>query len=678
MKYGTNVQHMLIAVILAWTFGGCMSKPQDPMAPRWDVGLSMPVANKSYTMAEIVEKDSSILSVQPGGTLLMYKTSLRTDRSYVGDLLSLDPLHVSAQATLGSFALGGATVAIPVVIPGATSGFPIPPAPSITLDSASGTIPGIQQALLKSGTATLTVRNTYPAPLTFLDPVNIKNTFGTIVGSFVFSPSTVPAGGQISASVNLTEKLVTSSMELTNMRVSTTGSGGQNVQPGNALNATIVVGNLVAHNAVFTQIPPQILVNNDTTALALQDSTLFKEVRIHSGSLAIHFASHVDVNMFFRYRLIEVLRQGGQTYVDSVLLGPGSTQDKNINLAGFTMRSTDGDYLHDIHVVSTVNMYQGSNGVPVQITEADSVGVSVQSSTLVADSVVAAIKPTSIQVYKSVALNLGDLTGRFKGQLNIPAANLRFTPETDIQTPMQLNLMFEAVNKQGQRIATLPVPSKSGGTGREIIDFSPQDVGAFLSQISGALPDSIRVVGSVILNQNYDLSQPIGLGRNSSFGGSLDFGIPMNLAIQNGSLVDTTTVADTTGDGQSDSRIDSKTLDNARTGRLHVEFENGLPLEARLKVRFLNRQRQQLLMIPQAAGDSITVLGGVVAGGDVQLPTLSQLMIELSGAEMKTFNDIDLAIIGLSFSTPAGIVNFRSTDKVHLRMWVEVIEQVQP
>jgi hypothetical protein len=207
---------------------------------------------------------------------------------------------------------------------------------------------------------------------------------------------------------------------------------------------------------------------------------------------------------------------------------------------------------------------------------------------------------------------------------------------------MQLDLRFEAKDRLGRTTAVLPVPSNKMGTGTEVIDFVQSDVGAFLSQIAGDLPDSIRVVGSVILNQNYDTGTPACVGRTSSFGGDLDFGIPLSLGITGGMVCDTATVSDTTGDGVKDSRVDQKLLDQSNWARLHIDVDNGLPLEVKLKLGFLDLTKHRLFDIPQASGDSITVLGGLVSGGDVQSATTSHIVLELQPSEIRQINAAQL------------------------------------
>ncbi len=79
----------------------CMTKPVEPVMPTWDVNLVAPVASRTYTLGELVEKDPSLLGVAPGGTQIMLKTSVQADPTYVGDRISLEPMGDTVHSELG-------------------------------------------------------------------------------------------------------------------------------------------------------------------------------------------------------------------------------------------------------------------------------------------------------------------------------------------------------------------------------------------------------------------------------------------------------------------------------------------------------------------------------------------------------------------------------------------------
>jgi hypothetical protein len=663
---------LLVGIIAS----GCIDKPAAPLAPTWDVNMTAPLSRRTFTLAELVDRDTSLLSVMPGGTQIIYRTSVQTDPTAVGDLITLSPFNTVAGTQLGPFAMSPSSVTTPIPVP-AVAGMPVPPASNIAIGSIGADIPGIQEVTFKSGTVTLTITNTLPAAMVLDAPISFRDDRGGLIGQFVFADPSIPSGGQRTSTIDLAEKLVTAHVVLADISISTPGSGMTPVQAANRLTASLGTANLVARSALLSQVPAQTLADNAVIQLPLTDSTRVREVRLRSGSLMLQFRSHVEVDMFFRYRFPQIFRPNGTAYVDSVNLPAGGTANRTINLAGHTIRSLNGAVLTALDVVSSVNMFEGSRGLAVRVSETDSVGVTASSTTVVADSAVAILKPTLVSIDQSVALPLGELRGKFHGQMSIPSASLRFTPRTSIDFPVQTDLRFEARNELGQIISTLPVPNKQGGSGKDPIDFVQTDVGAFLSGISGTLPDSIRVRGTVLINPNYDQTSPCGIGRHSGFGGDLDLGIPLSLSIQGGSLSDTTEMGDTTGDGHRDNRIDQKTLDGVNSATVHVEMENSLPFGVVAKLTLLNMARQPVLVIPQSAGDSITVAAGVVSNGDVVAPTAVRRDIRITGTEAQAINVADLVTYSIRVMTGGtGPVNLRTTDSIRFRVWVEVSEKV--
>jgi hypothetical protein len=244
--------------------------------------------------------------------------------------------------------------------------------------------------------------------------------------------------------------------------------------------------------------------------------------------------------------------------------------------------------------------------------------------------------------------------------------------------PMELNLRLEAKDRAG-KIVALQMPLTKGATGLGQVDFAAGDVGNFLSQVSGNIPDSLRVIGNVVLNPDYDTTMATNIGRNCAFTGNVDLSVPMTLRIVDGCFADTLVMGDTSGTGKSDARIDAKTINDVNSGRMHIDIDNGLPMAVKVKIVLLDRDHKPLLAVPQTEGDSVTITAGIVANGDVQAATRSSRIIELKGTEVQFFNKADFVQVSLGVATPGvSAVNFRTTDNVHVRVWSEFSYKVNP
>lgn len=661
----------VLALALAAGAFQCIDKPMDPMMPRWDVDLSAPVAKKTYTLGEIAEKKPDILQVQPGSTQLMLKTSVQADPTFVGDRITLDPISSTFTSQVGAFTINSQPLRLPVAIPGFTSGqtIIIPPVTPVDLPTVSGDIPFVESASLESGSLTLRIQNNMPVAVQLEGPIGLVNETGGTIGQFDFGIAAIAAGGERSVTADLAGVTVKHRVNLQNMRISTPGSGMSTVTiPGEMLVATITPSNLVATSATVSNINPQH--TQVTRTIPLNTQTLVKDVWVKQGALNFHFVSTTSLQTTFKLRLVELLQQSGQPFEQTISLAARDSQDITVDLARFRLHDPANGFVRSLtaEVTADVAAYAGAS---VTVNSTDCLFARVSSTSLIADSAVAVLKPTAIAVDQSIALSLGDFTKKFKGALNIPGANMRFTPRTSMNVPMELNLRLESKDKSGRTVA-LQVPVTKGSSGLGVIDFVTEDVGNFLTQISGNIPDSLRIVGSVVMNPDYDTTNATAIGRNCSFGGDVDLTVPMSLQIVDGCFADTLVMGDTTGDGNSDHLIDPKMMQDVNSGKMHVEIDNGLPMGVKVKVVLLDRAHKPLLTVPQSEGDSIDIVAGVVVNGDVQATSRTTRLIELKGTEVLQFNDAAYVHMSVSVSTPgATAVNFRTTDKVSVRVWSE-------
>lgn len=656
----------------------CMTKPVEPVMPTWDVNLVAPVANRTYTLGELAEKDPSLLGVAPGGTQIMLKTSVQADPTYVGDRISLEPVGDTVHSELGPFSVSSGGMRLNVQLPGFTPGMRtvIPPLPPVDVPASSGSLPFVQQMVLLSGTVELRLWNRMPVALRFENPLTLANESGSVIGSFDFGTTLINAGETRTVTTSLAGKTVYQHVRLSNMRVSSPGSGTSTVTiPDTMLLVDINPFALVATSAILTNIAPQHL--EETRNLPLSTQTLVRDVWINRGTLNLYLRSRFNLPGTLRLRLPELLRPSGQPYEQIVVLPPQDSVHLAIDLARFHLHSPDGSFLHTLRAECVADM-AGGTGQAVSVSSTDYVSARVTTSTIYADSAVAALAPTVIAIDERIGLNLGEVSKKFRGNLDIPGADMVFTPHSSIVMPMELRLRFEARNASGNTV-TLNVPVTKGTHGLDAITFAPGDVGRFLTSISGILPDSLRVVGTVVLNPDYDTTAPAPVGRNCAFAGDVNLSIPMSLRITNGHFADTLVMGDTTGDGNADDRLDEETISDFNYGKLHVEIENGLPLDVKVKVGLLDGTRRMLLAVPQTEGDSIAIAGGSVVNGDVQTASRSVRTLDLLGTDLRQFNLAELVKVDLALASPGSTtVNFRTTDRVRVKMWTEFSYRVNP
>jgi hypothetical protein len=671
---------MCVLALAGFSFN-CVNKPLAPVAPTWATQMTAPVSLKSYTLADLVSKDSSLLGITPGGTQLVYRTTFQADPTFVGNLVSLSSFTSSSQVQLGVFSVNDVSCILPVTFPawfprGTTT--PIPQA-TIAFDPLEGSLPGLDSVSFQSGTAELHLRNNLPVPVTVQNPITLMDGSGKVCGMFDFSgKGPIPPGIESVATMDLAGVFLTHTISLAGVTLSEPGTTLPLPIPSDSLVvARIVARNLVVRSAIVTTLPPQIAVNNVTRSFALKDSNLVKELYVKSGRITLHFQSALPVDASFSYSIGELLTPAGSVYADNVSLPARGSFDRTIDLRTYRLHSPDGNYISALDVTGRVTLTPAGGGAPVSVQESDNISFALTATSIVADSVVGVMKPTWVNVNTVLPVNLGDLTKKFKGRVNVPAANLRLLPQSTIRFPLELDLKLQAEGNRGQLLSELNVPQTTTDGTMLPIDFVPGEVGRFLSSISGQLPDSLRVRGAVLVNPEYDISTPQSVGSRSWFGGQVQVSFPLMLSLAGGEFADTASIGDTSGAGQGHTLVDAKTAGQINSIKLHVVIDNAIPLQVALKLQLLDRAKRLLLVLPQTAGDSITIPAPVVLGGIVQSASHTERIIQLAGTEVQQFNTASSVAYGLGLST-AGTdpVSFESTQAIRIRVWAEFSYQV--
>ena len=669
-----------VTLVVSITSVSCFNKPLEPVAPSWDTNLSIPLANRRYTLSEIVDKDTSLLHVGVGGQII-YSTSAQASPTYVGDLITVGLRDTSLRVKFGAFEVLVEPVDIPVPLPWLPQGTTVPvPDTTVAVADLRDTLPSFERVTFERGTLTLTLQNNLPIAMIVTSPLRLVDAQGNPVATFVFT-DTILANSSRSATDDLSDRTLGNVVTITDIHLHTPGSQDPVTIPfGTLFSAHLVGTDLKARQAVFANIPPQRLTDNDTSNVTVDDSTLVNQLDIRSGSLTLNFQSHVDIDMVFKYRLTELLRRVGNVYApyeDSLSLPAHGSGSQQVDLSGARIQSQTQQLVRSLEIVSSVILPNGSAD-SVTINDTDKVQINVvRTSTVVADSVVGVVKPTWVGVNTVVPVNFGDLPTRFSGQLRIPAATLALWTESTVGFPMDVSVRIGARKNAAGDSAFLSMPfsQKRVGLGPDLILFDQGDVGTFLSQFSGRLPDELRIEGRTLVNPP-DVYNPspagVGsIGRNSSLSGRADLELPLVMGIVSGTFLDTIALGDTTADGHKDYVFDKSTLDAVNSGTVVFEIQNAMPVQVGFRLRLLDISRQPLLLVPQSGQEMNVAAATVDSAGNVTLPANSTATFALNESEVRQFNPAEYLSYGLSLVTTPGApaVRFKTTDYVNVRMW---------
>ncbi|MER3525204.1 MAG: hypothetical protein C4326_14440 [Ignavibacteria bacterium] len=680
---------LAVLFLFAATSFNCFKEPLSPVLPTWDVNATFPLGARVYTLGDLVAKDTSLLKTG-GSNQIIFAKSVALASMTVNDRISLTPKDTSVAMKLGAFSITAppkrSAIIIPWLVPGQT--MPIPDTTMVFADIISK-IDAFQEVTLKSGTISLQLDNNLPVAMEITTPILLFDQYDNVIATFTFSPPTIPPFSSRTASDNLASKSFTSDYRISGLQFHTPGSNGTPVQipNGDLLVATLSTANLKARQAVMAEIPAQRLVDNDTTRIRIDDSTLVKEVYMKSGALRLSLQNQIALSIMFLFRFDELERRVGNSFIpyeDSVFLPAYGSGSIVLDIARTRVASRSGDLLRVLNIRGSV-WVASTVGQPVTVSETDRVSIAMTTaSPFVADSAVGVVKPVWVSVDSKVNLGLWKGLQKFSGQLILPAAHLRLATNSSIGFPSDAFITLGARKASGDSVfVTVPASQRRLMPGQNAIDFDPVEVGRFFSQLSPRLPDSVRVYGRILINPPDVYNPTLGgvgsVGAKSGVSGTVNVSVPLTLGLQSGIVRDTLVIGDTLNNGRKGFMIDQATLDQYNRGKVFIELENGVPAELGVTVSFLGASRTHLMTLPQPGVPIRLAAAQVDGSGNVVASSRSTTVLELSRQELANYNTSEFLsyVVGLTTSSGSSAVQFRTDNQVKIRMWTQLMGRIR-
>jgi len=668
--------------LLGGSIFGC-SDPLEPKAPSWDVELTLPLVNRKYTLAELVARDTSLLRVGTDNQIF-FTSSSDIPATVIGTSITLDVPDTSSQVELGPLGISSfsatAGISFPWLPGGSTTTIPDT---TVQIAGLQNPIGGFLSLTIEEGTLTLSLRNNLPVPITVLSPLQLLDGQGRTLAIVTLNPATIPPLGVGVGSDNLAGRTTDNSITIGSFNLHIQGSPSPVPIPSGDLFVFTMQGSgLLVRRAELAFIPAQTLIANDTASLSIADSTLVRVAVFSSGDIQLGFTNSVNLDLVFSYQLPQLQQMAGGQFIgfrDSIFLPAFGSGTVTLPMAGRRMQSQNGDLIRSLEVYGSVRIPTGST-TPVTINDTDKISISLSSmSPIVIDSVEGVVKPTWISVQHFTPLDLGDFRRQFSGMISIPSASLDIDAITSSGFPVDLFVSIGAAIDSFGTMAWISIPpgERRVNPGGNSISLDPSQVGQFLTQISQSFPESLLVVGNILVNPpdvySPTLSGVGSVGPSSGFRGLIDLDLPLIVGVTSGVVKDTVAFGDSDGDGETDFEVDRSTFDRLNYGRVFFELTNGLPVEVRFRMHFLDQSLIRLLSVPQ--GGEINAASALVdAQGFVTLPSNVRAIIELNQDEVSKFRPSEFMGFEYSLVTAANgsIVRFRTIDSVRTRVWTTI------
>jgi hypothetical protein len=498
MKKPTLILLAAAALIVA----GCSLK--EPGSPSWQVQMTVPIADRNYTMTEIVSNSGEVdslgnwISINQGNLVFNLADSL--EPAYIDGELSYDAVDEVVITYVGVrtvAAPGTQSAYFPIdqVAPQIPMGLPIiiPPFNFNQTNENLGAFSEFDWAFLAWGGAIVTVTNNFPMPIVGLTievmavdpPLQVLHLYipGTLnPGESAQFPSTLPLAQQIDNNMTV----VVSGQSPGTTTPVTVGSE-DNIQVDVAL-SDMGVTQALAH------LSPQGFLEDST--YDIEEPHTVRQATISQGSVSYQVQNLTELVNVVTFTLPDFCRDGQPFSEQTTLMPNQAFSVQNRDLAGYTLYRPQGDNM--IRAIVTADIID--TGSPLY-SAPDSMVV-FDSNDLVHTSF--QVSPLHFSLFDGILNNL-------QIDINQPAKVLESMPEgmeslqvasamaslhlnNTIAMPVDFHLTLEAY-KNGVVAASLVVPLITLPAGQGSVPGTLEQEIPGLESIINVLPDSIKTVG---------------------------------------------------------------------------------------------------------------------------------------------------------------------------------------
>lgn len=608
--------------------------------PSWDTQFSVPLFDRTYTLQEILKKDSLIISngdtayLEPSSEsgLFEFSQSQQIKDVKVGDQIKIKGIGPTSSAqSPGSFSIEspppahfaevdqslpvGSTVPVPAISP--------PKSSSLYPDSPFN---NFTSATISSGYLQATLHNGYPATMTFQNGIDVEDSSGNVLLNIPMPGDSLAPDRTVVDTISLAGITLPNNPRAV-FTYSSQGSGGT---PRTFRSDTLVSISFnlidVTVSAANAKIPPQPPASwNEKICLA--DSNMVQSAIIDSGYLNIAVTNQFPFSAPIKLVINSLKDQGGAPLTLGFTLTaagtPGSIHQQEVSLQGYSLQMADavGNPSDTVRYTIIADI-PGSGNQFVDISTSDSVESSFTVSELKFSSFTGIVHlsgPIRI-VPDTQTVNLGEFSKNFSGAITYSDStklildmhktggfpwlvHLRLIPSS---STLNLSPIDSAVVEQ------IVYPDQVN-----LIHLGPGLVNALnaYSRQRQVMPDRLVISGYIIVNPTFTEGT---IQKDDMMSGTAALTMPLNLGISNAVYIDTTKTA-VIGDSSTAAK-----MSNVDSGRVVFEINNGLPLRLSFITQLVDTVTGQV--VGELPTDSIIVPAATDfnSDGTVRTPMFSK------------------------------------------------------
>ncbi|MFQ5674430.1 MAG: hypothetical protein ACE5G1_00915 [bacterium] len=626
--------------------------------------------NKVYTMADLADKESSIILADDGR--LLFEVNADLDNYYIGDELKIDGMQDVFSMSLGSFSVDSPTDVVTSVILSEIF------SPAIALHGQTVVVPpfsfqtsqkvldpydSFSYVIVESGSISLHVVNNLAVPLGSPLTLEIWDTNQNTLISSTTNSTQIPAGGSSDFVIDLAGKRIPNQLSIA-MSGSSPGSSGAAVlvDKNSTFSITTSISNLAVAEAL-AEVPAQVFSGEEQVSVT--DSVVIIDAKIETGSINVSVTGSFPLDVTLTYELPDFISPAGVPLTGTIFLPRNSTQNIPISLLNYSLQPQSADFGQQ----KIRFLWQASTAA----TEPNMVLLKNN------DSISAILNISTVKFYQ--------LSGKFSQkafdiqqndiEFDIPAdldslffetARLELSINNGINFPANIELTIEGQNESGAT-AVMAInesiqPATAPGvpvTSVIVLDQQNSNIKDFIR----ILPNLLRVSGKVIVG---DTNLPGTVSEDDFVSGSVKVTAPFTLKLTPQTIETDAIELDI------DENVRNDIIKHLADGSLSMEIINHLPVGASVQIVFSQNEtdlyQNPALEITAIRADAASVDGS----GTVQSAVTSDNQIGLTQEQMRTFLLTPLHA-GLRISldgTSDKFVMFNSSDYIRVKSFTSV------
>lgn len=673
----------ILPILLLLFIGGCFDVPDEFVAPEYQTDINLQVMKKTYTLKEIIEKDTANIKWFKDGNnkgILYYNDKLNIERFDIKDNLNVDAFSESVSQNIGNIKIYSVSpvnsqIGLSDWNSNISYGTFIFPEYYKDLSSTFNIIGQFRSATLSEEYSSNTnkvfikISNNFPVDITLRGFEIVNNNDNSVIlkkGDInsISEWVTVPKNSEKILDFNISSKII-SNQVIFRSRLYTPGSNGTPVTftSSSNINVQFLFSEIISIKSAEAKIPQQEPVQKHS-AISIDDSTKLTRALINSGSFSFNFTNNLNTALILEFTSNSLKKSDGSFYSKTISIGSKSSiKISENNLTNWEVLPDSKGALEYSYTV-----YAQKNDNYVIINRDDNVSAKAEFSKIIFKSVEGQIKPTKFTIdEKPTRFNFKNNIQNKIGYANLIMQdakiklNLVSSAKTDIKIEGMLNIKYKQTGEIKRQNLNIFLPSSTP------IDV---DISGLLSGNNGKLPDEFYISGRAIVNPNYRSNVQISYA--DTVGGNTNIEIPMKASISGGSYTDTVKI-DT-------DNIKEKDTDRLAYSDLLIELYNKIPLDATFSGKLIDNAGNVLLNIPPSAvvqnnqpQNYFSVNAAKVnSSGDVTEMGYTKQQIKITGDDASKVTKSKKMIINLNFNTSSnnqGIpIKLRYTDDITVKV----------